>query len=95
LPSLLLSLCLFFIFYYYYSLGQLYALQTALTIDRKSDESKGFLVKMMDGLETMKKELKENEAITNEIAAQAHIENYALKLFVWADSQDRAANFGK
>ncbi|XP_034238113.1 vacuolar protein sorting-associated protein VTA1 homolog [Thrips palmi] len=75
--------------------SQLYALQTALTIDRKSDESKGFLVKMMDGLEAMKKELKENEAITNEVAAQAHIENYALKLFVWADSQDRAANFGK
>ena len=50
---------------------------------------------MMDRLEVMKKDMKENEAITNEVAAQAHIENYALKLFVWADTQDRASNFGK
>ncbi|KAK3923055.1 Vacuolar protein sorting-associated protein VTA1-like protein [Frankliniella fusca] len=75
--------------------SQLHALQTALSIDKNSPESKIFLVKMMDRLEAMKKELKENEAITNEVAAQAHIENYALKLFVWADSQDRASNFGK
>ena len=75
--------------------SQLYALQAALNIDRKSDESKVFLVKMMDRLEVIKKELKDNEAITNEVAAQAHIENYALKLFIWADSQDRASNFGK
>lgn len=75
--------------------SQLYALQTALNIDRKSDESKVFLVKMMDRLEVLKKELKDNEAITNEVAAQAHIENYALKLFEFADSQDRASNYGK
>lgn len=74
---------------------QLHALQSALGIDRKSDESKAFLVKMMDRLEVMKKEFKDNEAITNEVAAQAHLENYALKLFIWADSQDRASNFGK
>lgn len=50
---------------------------------------------IMDWLEQMKKQYAENEAITNEVAAQAHIENYALKLFLYADKQDREENFGK
>ena len=29
------------------------------------------------------------------VAAQAYLENYALKLFLYADKQDRASNFGK
>jgi vacuolar protein sorting-associated protein VTA1 len=66
-----------------------------LKIDRKSDEAKALLTNLMDWLETQKRALSDNEAITHELAAQAHIENYALKLFVYADSQDRAANFGK
>lgn len=49
----------------------------------------------MDWLESVKKEQSENEAITNEVAAQAHLENYALKLFLYADKQDREGNFGK
>lgn len=52
-------------------------------------------MKLMDWLETTKKELYDNEAITNDIAAQAHLENWALKLFLYADKNDRAANFGK
>lgn len=52
-------------------------------------------MKLMDWLETTKKELHDNEAITNDIAAQAHLENWALKLFLYADKNDRAANFGK
>lgn len=39
--------------------------------------------------------LGENEAVTSEIVASAHIENYAVKLFNWADKEDRASNFGK
>ena len=27
--------------------------------------------------------------------AQAHVENYALKLFLWADTEDRASHFNK
>lgn len=49
----------------------------------------------MDWLENIKKQQTENEAITNEVAAQAHLENYALKLFLYADKQDRDSNFGK
>ncbi|PSN54559.1 Vacuolar protein sorting-associated protein VTA1 [Blattella germanica] len=74
---------------------RLYALQTGLKVDRKSDEAKALLTALMDWLETNKKALADNEAISHELAAQAHIENYALKLFVYADTQDRAANFGK
>ena len=31
----------------------------------------------------------------NEIVGQAHVENYALKLFLYADNEDRASRFGK
>lgn len=49
----------------------------------------------MDWLEKYKKEHHDNETITNEVVAQAYLENYALKLFAYADSQDRAAVFNK
>ena len=29
------------------------------------------------------------------VVASAHIENHAMKLFLWADKEDRAANFNK
>uniref|UniRef100_T1HAM6 Vacuolar protein n=1 Tax=Rhodnius prolixus TaxID=13249 RepID=T1HAM6_RHOPR len=74
---------------------RLFALQTALKIDKKSDEAKVLLVKLMDWLEMEKKAQSNNEAITNDIAAQAHVENYSLKLFMWADEQDRNGVFNK
>lgn len=49
----------------------------------------------MTWLEATKKELHDNEAITNDVAAGAHIENWALKLFLFADKNDRASNFAK
>lgn len=49
----------------------------------------------MDWLEDAKKVHQDNEAITNEVAAQAHLENYALKLFLYADKQDREQSYGK
>ena len=33
--------------------------------------------------------------ISCQIVASAHVENYAMRLFVTADKQDRAGNFGK
>lgn len=52
-------------------------------------------MKVMDWLEVFKKSHKDNEAITNDTVAVAHLENYALKLFLYADKQDRESNFGK
>lgn len=49
----------------------------------------------MDWLETVKKANKENDLIASDTVAQAYLENYAHKLFTYADQQDRAGNFGK
>lgn len=74
---------------------RLYALQTGLKLSTKSPKETNFFMKLMDWLETTKKESRDNEAITNDVAAQAHLENWALKLFLYADKNDREGNFGK
>ncbi|XP_026815291.1 vacuolar protein sorting-associated protein VTA1 homolog [Rhopalosiphum maidis] len=74
---------------------RLYALQTALALDKSSKDAKMFLVSLMDWLEKQKNNLKDNDMITIETAAQAHIENYAVKLFNFADGMDRQANYNK
>ncbi|XP_071629067.1 vacuolar protein sorting-associated protein VTA1 homolog [Temnothorax longispinosus] len=74
---------------------RLYALQTGLKLSTKTSAETNFLLKLMDWLEARKKELHDNEAITNDVAAQAHLENWALKLFLYADKNDRAGNFSK
>ncbi|XP_066557748.1 vacuolar protein sorting-associated protein VTA1 homolog [Amia ocellicauda] len=74
---------------------RLYAMQTGMKLDSKTPECRKFLVKLMDQLETMKKELHENESITQEVVGNAHIENYALKMFYYADNEDRAGRFHK
>lgn len=74
---------------------RLYALQAALTLDKSSKDAKMFLVSLMDWLEKQKHNLKDNDMIINETAAQAHIENYAIKLFNFADGMDRQANYNK
>ena len=43
----------------------------------------------------MKKQVGDNEAITQEIVGSAHVENYALKMFLYADNEDRAGQFHK
>lgn len=52
-------------------------------------------MKLIDWLEMTKKTLHDNEAITNDVAAQAHLENWALKLFLYADKNDREGNFSQ
>jgi len=49
----------------------------------------------MGWLEDVKKKLKSEETVSNEIVAQAHIENHALNLFHWADSEDRLQHHNK
>lgn len=43
----------------------------------------------------MKVELANEESITQEVVGNAHIENYALKMFIYADNEDRAGRFHK
>uniref|UniRef100_A0A8C0UT54 Vesicle trafficking 1 n=1 Tax=Cyanistes caeruleus TaxID=156563 RepID=A0A8C0UT54_CYACU len=75
--------------------GRLYAMQTGMKIDSKTPECRKFLSKLMDQLEAMKKQFGDNEAITQEIVGSAHVENYALKMFLYADNEDRAGQFHK
>ena len=60
-----------------------------------AQEALGVLLPLMDWLEAEKKEKNDEEAITNEVVANAHIENHAMKLFLWADREDRASKFNK
>ncbi|XP_038196280.1 vacuolar protein sorting-associated protein VTA1 homolog isoform X1 [Arvicola amphibius] len=76
-------------------LGRLYAMQTGMKIDSKTPECRKFLSKLMDQLEALKKQLGDNEAVTQEIVGCAHLENYALKMFLYADNEDRAGRFHK
>ncbi|XP_018316734.1 vacuolar protein sorting-associated protein VTA1 homolog isoform X2 [Mycetomoellerius zeteki] len=46
---------------------RLYALQTGLKLSTKTSEETNFLLKLMDWLEATKKELHDNEAITNDM----------------------------
>lgn len=72
-----------------------YAVQAGLKVDDKSPENRPFLISLMDWLEKEKKMRHDTEEISNDVVAQAHIENYALKLFLWADNEDRAGRFNK
>ena len=67
---------------------RLYAMQRGMEIDRKSPDCRNFLVSLMDYLEKLKQATSE-EAISNEVVGQAHLENYALKVFLYADNEDR------
>lgn len=37
----------------------------------------------------------DNEAIQSEVVGQAHVETAALQMFLYADNEDRAGQFGK
>ncbi|XP_018412716.1 PREDICTED: vacuolar protein sorting-associated protein VTA1 homolog [Nanorana parkeri] len=45
--------------------------------------------------ERLKKQLGDCDSITQEIVGSAHVENYALKMFLYADNEDRAGRFHK
>jgi len=36
-----------------------------------------------------------HEAVTDDAVAQLHIDEKAVQLFLWADTEDRASNFNK
>ncbi|KAK9686521.1 Vta1 C-terminal domain [Popillia japonica] len=76
---------------------RMYAVQSAMKIipGPKSPEVSQLLIAIMDWLERTKTEKKDVEGISNEMCAQAIIEEYAIKLFNYAESQDKEARFDK
>lgn len=62
---------------------------------KKSPETAALLKSILDWLEVTKKENLDNDGITNQITAQAMVEDYGLRLFDHADQLDRDAVFNK
>ena len=75
----------------------MYACTVAMKIvpGKKPPDVSALLIALMDWLEETKKNHSDLDGITNETAAQAIIEEYAIKLFTYADAQDHAENFNK
>ncbi|SPO23138.1 uncharacterized protein UTRI_01816 [Ustilago trichophora] len=67
-----------------------YAAQLGISGNAKETEAKMYLLTLMDTLEDLKAKLADNDAVTNDAASSAYVENFALKVFVGADNEDRA-----
>ncbi|XP_071819338.1 vacuolar protein sorting-associated protein VTA1 homolog [Apostichopus japonicus] len=72
-----------------------YAMETAMRLDKRSPEDKTFLFTLMGVLEKRKQELADNEDFQNEMICNSHVENYAIKMFSYADNEDRAGRFNQ
>lgn len=72
-----------------------YACQNAMTINKTLPECKKFLAQIMDSLEATKAQHQNDDAIKSEMVGQTYVEEFALKIFDKADSEDRQANFNK
>ncbi|PLW25667.1 hypothetical protein PCASD_25331 [Puccinia coronata f. sp. avenae] len=66
-----------------------HAAQTCMSIGHTEPESREFLMRLLDLLEQAKTQLSENDAITNNLAATAYVENFGLKIFDGADKEDQ------
>ncbi|PLW38783.1 hypothetical protein PCASD_12569 [Puccinia coronata f. sp. avenae] len=66
-----------------------HASQTCMSIGHTKPESREFLMRLLDLLEQAKKQLSVNNAITNNLAATAYVENFGLKIFDGADKEDQ------
>ncbi|XP_072036755.1 vacuolar protein sorting-associated protein VTA1 homolog [Amphiura filiformis] len=72
-----------------------FAMEKAMSMPNTQPEDKKFLMFLMTQLEKSKKELAGHEALKSEVVGQAQLENHALKVFLWADNEDRAGRFNK
>ncbi|KAK4879507.1 hypothetical protein RN001_007653 [Aquatica leii] len=77
--------------------SRMYACEAAMKSisGKKPPEVTQFLVSIMEWLEVVKKEHADLDGIINPTVGHALVEEYALQLFNYADSQDKAEKFGK
>ena len=75
----------------------MYGVQYAIKITQgsKSPAVSAYLNAVMNWLEKVKTENSDNDGIVNETCAHALLEEYTLKVFDFADKQDRAEHFDK
>ncbi|CAL1695220.1 unnamed protein product [Somion occarium] len=67
-----------------------HAAQIGISLKVKEPAARHFLFELLGTLEHMKKEIGPNDAIEEESASSAYVENFALKVFAIADNEDRA-----
>ncbi|KAG0245485.1 hypothetical protein BGW41_000112 [Actinomortierella wolfii] len=60
-----------------------------LAIQKANKDNRAFIDNLLSTLEKQRKEIGDNEAISNDLVGYAHIENFALKIFAKADDEDR------
>jgi vacuolar protein sorting-associated protein VTA1 len=74
-----------------------YAAQLAIGQQKRSKEATVWLGRLLDELEQLKRNPPPNaqEAISSETVGSAHVENFALKVFLSADNEDRAGKATK
>lgn len=69
-----------------------YAAQLGIALKLKDNAARTFLFDLLGRLETMKSEIGPNDAIDDESASSAYVENFAIRVFAAADSEDRRGN---
>ena len=72
--------------------GGYYAAQIGIGLKPRDTASRDFLFSLLGALEHIKNEIGPNDAIYNELASSAYVENFALKVFTSADNEDRNAH---
>ncbi|KAI0673396.1 Vta1 like-domain-containing protein [Trametes maxima] len=69
-----------------------YAAEQGIALKAKDADSRHFLLQLLSMLEEMKKKVGANDAVHDEPAAAAYLENFALRVFAGADAEDRKGN---
>ena len=72
--------------------GAYYAAQQGIALKLKDSAARRFLFELLGLLERMKADLGPNDAVHDEPASAAYIENFALRVFAGADNEDRSGN---
>lgn len=72
--------------------GAYYAAQIGINLKARDAASRDLLFALLGALEQSKNEVGANDAIYNESASSAYVENFALKVFASADNEDRNAH---
>ncbi|KAI1309980.1 hypothetical protein EDD11_003929 [Mortierella claussenii] len=67
-----------------------YAAKLAIPKAGQDNSNRTFVVQLLDTLGKQRKQIGDNEAISDDLVGYAHIENFALKIFSKADDEDRA-----
>ncbi|KAJ3010739.1 UNVERIFIED_CONTAM: hypothetical protein HDU68_002003 [Siphonaria sp. JEL0065] len=75
--------------------GNFYAAKLAIEANAKDNDSQMYMLNLLDGLEREKAKIGSHDALTNDVVGYSHVENFALKIFVSADNEDRAGKASK